>query len=252
MESNLFCGLGQDINEPEFIAKHLNKSAYFFYGYHGGDILAEENFPSLVKEYLADESRIISALISSGPGYTALFEIACADARNIGMATRHNLNYYGIDFIQACIDQAKEKLLKEEGINKFVIKCLSATDLGSLTTPVLPHERVLAIFPFNALGNMEHISSILSAALNLNYDVFISVFNVTEEANKERRKYYKKCGLSNIEIRKNDTGVIFTSAEGLKSIAYSDAYLAGLIKKLNAKCDVINGSCIGSFYYIRK
>ncbi|MDF3054353.1 MAG: hypothetical protein K0Q74_260 [Gammaproteobacteria bacterium] len=239
------------LQKAGFVEKYTNKTSYEFYKSQGKEILVQENYPLLIKEYLQYESQQVSKIITAHQSYTALLEVACADARNMDIALKNNLKYYGIDFIRENIDKAEKRIKALNQISTAFVECASIFDLSEKKDFIPETEKVLTFFPFNALGNMGSIISVLKIVLNLNYDIVFSIFKTTDEANRTRFEYYQNCGYSNLKCYDDGNGIIFTSSEGLKSIAYFEHYLKTLFETLNCRVTLISDSGVGALYYLQ-
>jgi hypothetical protein len=84
-------------------------------------------------------------------------------------------------------------------------------------------------------------------------DIFISTFQQGDYATDQRVKYYASCGYTGLERGETEKGVLVTSVEGLRSIAYTEHVLATMLA--NNGFSLVSGveyGGIGVGYYFRK
>jgi hypothetical protein len=226
----------------------INPKAHQFYSNNGGDeILHDVNYPEEIVNYLAAQETQIEERLKTKK-YTALFEIACGDAQNLEIARKHQVHYYGIDFVDDCIRRAKTKI-NELGLQKTAqVKCMSALDLNTATTPIQSNEKVLCILPFNCIGNIGNVIALIDSLDKLGYDVMISTYKLNGIANAARAKYYKNCGYQNLQREENEVAEIFTSDEGLHSVSYQIEYMKDIFSRTNYQLTVSNITDIGIMY----
>lgn len=156
--------------------------------------------------------------------------MGCGKLRNLKLAQTNGLKYYGIDFVPKYIEKAK-KFIAEQGLEDSVFaECLSIFDFGGEKNFIPQEERVLCLFPFNALGNIGNVLDILARLNGLKYDVLISSYKTDTHTTQVRKEYFEKCHYTNLQITESESGVTFTSDEGLKSIGFNPAYLVDLCK----------------------
>src|SRR5579883_1915550 len=214
----------------------------------GKEILKNDNYPEELKHFLLAERQWISNHIKKEDKYTALFEIGCGEARNLDIAQEHEINYYGIDFDNDYIIKAKNKIKQLPLSIKAIVRCLSVFDLNESATPVGKNERVLCIFPFNALGNMGNLLEILNKVHELGYDVLISTYKIDEFSSQIREQYFVNCGYKNLRKEHTKHGLTFYSDEGLKSTAMNSAYVQSVAEMTNYSMLVNDFSRIGVMY----
>jgi hypothetical protein len=84
--------------------------------------------------------------------------------------------------------------------------------------------RSLAMFPFNSFGNLPDPSAALDALAKAKLDVWIGTYDTSPGMTAVRREYYEAAAIGQVDERTDESGVVFTSAKGLRSYAYSEAW----------------------------
>lgn len=233
--SNIIAGITAIFHQANIQEIDENPAGYAFYRNQGGNqILKAKNYPEGISHYLNEEFKKIDTFIKEKKGkYTSILEIGCGKMRNVNLALEKGLKYYGIDFVNKYIEKS-QKMIDDQGLqDKCFVKCMSALDFNKETNFIPKEERPLCIFPFNVLGNIGNVFDILTIFNKFKYDVIISTYKTDDDATNIRNDYFVKCHYSNIKIEKTNSGTVFTSDEGLKSIAFDSSYLLNLSAAAN-------------------
>lgn len=238
---------GQQIAVAEVKSRDDN---YNFYACpKGHEILNSKNYSRDIISYLdGEQTAIRDTLHHHKNEYDALLEIGCGPARNIHLSKQLGLKYFGIDFIEKEVTDAKNKIKDENSIG--VIKCLSVLDINHDTTPVPSNMRTLCLFPFNVFGNLFDPIRVMQTINKLNYSMIISTYSKNLDKNSIL-EYYTACGLNNIRAVEIECGTMFISREGFKSIIYNSEYIYQITHQLGMSIESREFSKLGKLYYIR-
>jgi len=198
----------------------------------GNKLLNINNFPLEITNYLYSERTLIGQIIND---YDLIVEIGCFDATYLPLVYEKRKKYLGIDIFKKNIEEANRRAqFKYIPSEYYELLELNAEELfGIEEKSVLFNSNInkkkLIIFPFNVIGNIKKIDSLISSVRNLSADILVSTFQTNDYANYWRQKYYEKC-CANILMHIEEDGVRFTSLGGLNSIAYN---LNWFIEKFN-------------------
>jgi len=128
--------------------------------------------------------------------------------------------------------KAKRYFAKYKNIkSKFIVSSID----NFCNNIKLEKDSVLTIFPFNLIGNLNNIKSLLERCYNNQYDIIISQFNTTLYAKKIRKIYYKKCFKSNLFFYDNKNSHIFKN-EIFESISYKKEYIIEICNEIGFTC----------------
>ena len=228
----------QEVNE--------NTDALWFYAANGGEeILNFTNYPTGINEFLEEERFQTNAILNdAGNRYTILVEVGCGSMENVALAINNNLKYLGVDFTAPRIIEAKERIRQQkmEGVS---VQHLDIVNFNESELAHLSTERAVFMFPFNLLGNIAPIVKFMARFNHFGHDMLLSIYKTDEETNAIRLSYYKNCGYTNIRMIKNDQGVVFSSKEGLYTIAYDQDYLVNLLNAVGFTVNVFSSNRLG-------
>lgn len=229
-----------------------NKNVISFYEKNKGNrLVLQSNFPFEIKKFLKNEEILVSNTLLEYK-YKSLLECGCMDARNLDIASRNNIYYYGIDISQNYIIRANKKIksygLKDKAFAELA--CASEISIQKNSTLSCLPKPILGFFPFNSFGNMAEPKNVLKNFSEMNIDFIISTYKTDELSNNIREEYYKNCNFSNLIMQEDHEKVIFIANEGLRTFAYKEEYILDILKALNFKVRVFNFSSIGIAYYI--
>jgi hypothetical protein len=229
----------KQLQSLHIVERHENPGSMWFYNANGGDeILNVHNYPVELKEYLLTQSITFEKIIQQNGKFSHLVEVGCGDLENLKLAHNNSLPYLGLDFSALPILQALEKIRRKK-IENADCKHLNILSVlpehvirPGMTSPVI-------IFPFNVFGNIAPITELLCRLHAIRGATsLISIYKTDEETNQMRKDYYEKCGYENIQSSEDETGMWFTSDQGLYTVAYSSTYLLKLFTSLGFHCAI--------------
>lgn len=197
-----------------------------FYADNGGSRMFEpETLTPPVKAYLRVEAR---PLCDEQP-LDHLIEIGCGHGRHLRWAVERGLHYDGIDMVASLIEKGLATLREvDPRSTRCKLHVGSVENLHTLWgAEGLDARRASTIvfFPFNCFGNLARPDRVASAIAATGARAFLSVFSPSLEAIGRRLEYYKRNQYTAITAWVRERGVLFTSAEGLRSWAYQPRYL---------------------------
>jgi WD40 repeat protein len=232
---------------------HQNRDAMWFYAANGGnEILNVRNYPQTLLTFLEKERAAFLKGISQAKaerGYNVLVEVGCGELENIKIAQDTQLKYAGVEFSPGAAAAANRKISRNR-IENATVQCVDILDLKPEDLAFNGEDRPIFIFPFNLLGNIAPISLLFSKLLYLGYDFMVSIYKTDSPTNTMRLAYYQNCGYKSIAMNEDDKGnIIFSSDEGLYTVAYSQRYLAKLLSAMGFKVSTSESSEYGLMLY---
>jgi len=218
-----------------------------FYESGKGDRLIDPIlFPEDIKEFLAQERKILETLIGS---FSLLVEVGSMYGRYLKWAVENSKCYFGVDIIQRYIEAGRKVIsdLQLEPVKyKFVIG--GAENIAELVKPKnwgIKSDQCILFFPFNSFGNMNEPAVVIRSIKKSGLPFLISTYGTSQEINLCREQYYKNCGYSEIVNIQNEKGSRFISPDGLNTIAYHPDYLQNIFIVNNLEITVMSFSKIG-------
>ncbi len=201
-----------------------------FYAHQGGArMLDDEHMTPVVRTYAAQEAEPLC----TEPAFTHLFEIGCAHGRHLRWARDRGLDYDGLDMVHPLVERGRALLRElEPSPRRSKLHVGSAEDLRALwlAEGLASHAASTILFlPFNCFGILARPERVAEAIATTGSRVFLSMFAASPEATEERRAYYTRSGYHGLTIRTTPRGVLFTSSEGMWSIAYERAALEHML-----------------------
>mgnify|MGYP001466761920 CR=1 FL=1 len=221
-----------------------------FYGSNLGDRLIDETlFPIEVKLFLEAEKKLLEKIIKP---FNTLIEVGCMYGRYLQWANDNVQNYIGIDIIKSYvkIGQKNSKIHSNKLSNCFFILG-NAENLDTILNWKklnLDPNKTLIFFPFNSFGNMQNYLSVIQSLKKTATSFFISSYTTNKAATLSRQKYYQACNYSNLKEEKNEEGVVFSSTDGLRTMAYHQKFLVESFKEQGLKIDTTFFGNIGIAY----
>lgn len=221
-----------------------------FYDSGGGDRLIDPSrYPDEIVDYLSAEVNLLS---STSSHFDTLIEVGCMEGRYLDWAVAEKKNYLGIDVVEKYIRNGQKRLLSA-GLDQKQYR-IEVGDAISIHR--FPHEnkwlrgksRIFAIFPFNSFGNMHNPDAVLDSLSKAQYPFLICSYSTDNFANQVRLRYYKNCGYEQIKLLASETGIRFTSVDGLNTVAYHPSYLKQLARKNGIVLTATSFSSIGMAY----
>ena len=218
----------------------------------GNQLLNSDNFPFEITNYLYMERNLISQIVND---YDVLIEIGCFDACYLPLAYANGKKYIGIDISDKNIREAKRradfKYIPSEYYELLELNAEDLTKIGEFSS-LFKNERLkkIFIFPFNVVGNIKDINSVILSLKSLSIDFLISSFLTNDYANYWRQKYYESC-CTGVSMRPEPNGIRFTSDEGLDSIAYSINWFINTFSSLKQDNNFFQFGNIGISLYIK-
>jgi SAM-dependent methyltransferase len=217
-----------------------------FYDEGGGARLADAaGYPPSIRRYLIQESQLIERVLLSGE-YGTVLEVGCMQGRFLSRARALGLHYRGIDLAPKLVmaGQARCRDLGGGPEETWIWNC-SAIELGRLVRGQAfffpPMEApLLALLPFNCIGNMVEPEETLASIVRCGFEMLICTYMTDLRATAVRRDYYAQCGYEGITVHEENRGVVFRSREGLRSIAFHPHVLKGMIVKCGSVLESID------------
>jgi len=221
-----------------------------FYGSDlGNRLINDALFPEEIKEFLKLEKELLSEII---PLFDSLVEVGCMQGRYLQWATKHVQNYIGIDIVSSYIEEGCRNLTQNYG--KLIKGHFILGDAEKIDTILnwekfsINPNRTILLFPFNSFGNMQNYLAVIKSLKKSGASFIISTYSTSEIATSIRYKYYEACKYSNLKKEKTNEGVVFSSKDGLWTIAYHQNFLLRIFKEEKLKVDVVNFAGIGKAY----
>lgn len=225
-----------------------------FYGAGAGGQLADElNYPAAIQQYLSAEELLTGRLCRD---CSLLVEVGCMWGRHLRWAGDRGLSYIGVDAAPEYINALKQRLARRKHPSQTFtaatcdVTCDSA--LQYLLEPYFKTHKLLLLFPFNSIGNMRQLRGIarqLSAISGRGASFLIATYDVTSRATEARTEYYRNCSMLNLRMRRLRWGIVFTSLQGLRSIAYNPTYMLNTFSAVGLHLHTEMLSDIGVGYY---
>jgi hypothetical protein len=218
-----------------------------FYGSGKGDHLIDSYFfPKEIKQFLAEERRILGSLKGS---FDFLIEIGSTHGCYLKWAVKNDKHYLGVDIVQRYIKVGRRVILDlqlDTDKYKFVLGgAEKITDLITLDGRDIEPNRCLLFFPFNSFGNMEDPLVVIKSIKASGIPFLISTYSTNQEASIYRERYYKNCGYFDIFKIRDEKGVRFVSSDGLSTIAYHSDYIQEIFISINLNVTIFHFSKIG-------
>lgn len=211
---------------------HENKNALWFYSNSGSEILNVHNYPKTLQEFLKNEFTAVSTILRKhSTMYTTLVEIGCGYMVNLELAKQEHLHYLGIDFSPAAIRSATLEIERNpQKYENVRVACLDLFEIDRHPKLFKENERPIFLLPFNLFGNIAPISLLLARLQKFQAHLLISIYKTDEPTNRVRHDYYSNCGYKELNHRTDHTGHVFSSDEGLYTVAYDLTYLTALLQ----------------------
>jgi len=223
-----------------------------FYGSElGGRLIAEENYPDSIRDFLEKEYLFLFEAIAE---HDLIVEVGCMEGRYCKAILERNINYVGIDLSQEYISRANALFAERMQICQYEFLCLDAEHLDVIARESRLFDKAnapLVFFPFNSFGNMRNIKNVLASISRINGATFyIFTYDVDTAASNERKTYYSNCNYSDLQLVQSDCSVRFVSPDGLDCAAYTPAFIADLCRSLSLNIEFHRFSQIGIVYQI--
>jgi hypothetical protein len=216
----------------------------------GLELINDSNYPYPVVEFLNEERKYLQSVIGH---YDVLLEVGCMTGRHLAWAMKNNVYYMGVDVVEHYLVEARKKacdlgmpLSKYKFVNwnaESIDGVLNEYDLRKFNS-----NRILIFFPFNCFGNISNISNVINSLKKSGCHYLISTYKTDESTSKSRLDYYKNCEYKSLSSRTNEEGVVFTSQEGFKSVAYHPHWLKDLFNKACLEFKACDFSSMGIMY----
>jgi len=196
---------------------------------NGHELLNPHNWPKAVKQYLETQTEIFTAITKNK--YKLILEIGCFDGTYLQWAKKFHKRYVGIDIATDWLKlgEHRAQLLKSapdtyEFLNMDALHLEKIFQKSKLIRKVDPRH-IIAILPFNVIGNIHDPGKVIRGLRALSVDYFISSFSTTKEATTARHEYYANCDYPGLTRSTSDLGVTFTSVRGgFSSIAFDENF----------------------------
>ena len=218
-----------------------------FYEREGRALFAPWNYPLPISDHLADERASLVRVLGAG-GYVTAIEVGCGDGSlHLDAIIGLGLGYIGIDLVETAVEQVQRKLDRDYPGRWAKARALDAERLTALGR--LDH--ALAVFSFNAYGNLSRPEAVVAELARAGCDAFIPTYRVEASSTQARRTYYERCRYTELVETRDDRGVLFTAREGLHTYAYDAAWLVPLLVRRGFRVTVENFGTIGVSYWAR-
>lgn len=197
-----------------------------FYGSGLGDRLIDEpNLPTAIRLFLVEERRFLERVAGTAE---ALIEVGCMHGRHLDWCVRRRIRYVGIDVIPRYIELGQRTVrLAHLDADAYRFVLGEAEELDRLVGRESSREKEtsLIFFPFNSFGNVDNPVLVAKSLAVVGCPFFVSTYLTTENANRERARYYQSCQYNSIRSEVTEHGIRFVSLDGLNSMAYHPEYL---------------------------
>lgn len=209
---------------------HADISSESFYQTPSGEMIMDSStYSKGIIEFLEMEQNFIKKSIEH---YDIFFEIGCGTSQRAIEFKNTRCNFFGIDINPRFIQLSSHFFTQHKLHEKAQTKEFSVKELNSSNFPVSHDKKTLIYFPFNLLGNLENFEDILKNMVELGKDFCFSSYKITEGAYIARREYYLNCGCENLKYEKTANGDVFSSSDGLRSVAFHEGYIKTLVEKI--------------------
>jgi len=218
-----------------------------FYGGGQGDRLVDPNcYPKEIVDFLREERKLLDSMAAS---IDTLVEIGCMHGRYLDWAVGLNKRYIGIDIVPRYINMGR-RIVAEKRLERkkyqFVLGGAEMVDV--LARQKAAPGKCLLFFPFNSFGNMADPIPVILSVRKSNLPFLISSYQTKRRSTTSRREYYRRCGYKDIVCTDDEKGVCFSSADGLKSIAYHPRHVQRICDANNLAVAIRLFSTIGIAY----
>lgn len=193
-----------------------------FYSKDGQKLIDVELYPEKIHQHLNDEKATLVNIIRNG-NYDTVVEVGCMDGTmHLDVCKLCDVNYVGLDLVEHSVELLNQKLMESGCHGQYIAKALDVINIDSIAPDINEISRkVLVFFPFNSFGNLDHPKEVLSVIRSCDYDAVVLTYLTDDNSANVRMEYYSNCGYSNLELSKSNEGDLFSSAQGLRSYAYS-------------------------------
>lgn len=218
-----------------------------FYASGSGDRLIDAGLlPPAVHEFLDTELTLLDAFVSD---FDVLVEAGSMHGLHLEWAIAHDISYLGLDIVPRYIERGRRSV-EARGLapDRFRFELAGAEDLATVTRPP---GRALTLFPFNSFGNMTEPERVLAGLSAAGTPFLISSYDTGPAATRRRREYYTACGYEGLRVTEDETGIRFTSPDGLDTMAYHPAYLLGRLRAHGLEGSVLPCGEFGIAYVSR-
>lgn len=215
-----------------------------FYAHAGQALVDEDNYPPEVVRHLALERRLLHAQLTAGR-YDAAVEVGCMDGRlHAATILEAGVDYLGIDLVEASIVALRDRLgsLPPGGPRRSA-RVLDVCALAGARDAC--EGRVLVVFPFNAFGNLEAPVRAVAAVARCGWDLLIFTYGTDEASTRLRETYYARCSYAALTRVRDEKGVLFTAAEGLRSYAYEGPWLRSQLQAHGLAVETVGFGAMG-------
>lgn len=216
----------------------------------GTRLILEDNYPEEIHRYLIAELKLLGTIISD---YKVITEVGCMHGRYTDYVLEHGCNYLGVDVVESYIKEGK-RLAKQKSYNRSRcrFKCIDARHIHKeifLKEMFGMHRSDNLIFyPFNCIGNMMGIGDAIDSLIKLNSPFLICTYKTDNESTRVRFDYYYRCEYARLTCVRQDSGVLFTSNDGLNTIALDQNWLINAFMERGVTVYPIPLSKIGVAY----
>lgn len=225
------------------------KAKTFYADGEGDKLFSSDNHPAEVTAFLKEENRVIRELVSSKK---LLVEAGCGEGENFDWAAEMGKHYIGIDVVQRYIDAAEKKAADSNCSTSYQFFCTGAEKLHEIIANSLPEgispSDVIVLYPFNCIGNMLEVETVLKSLGEAGVDFFISSYETDISANKIRFDYYLRCGYTEVTCKIDEKGVLFSAPEGMQTYAYHAEWMLETLKKYGIQAKTVQYEPFGLGY----
>lgn len=194
-----------------------------FYEGTGQQLVDERRYPSDIASYRRRENEVAVGVASL---YQVVLEVGCMSGCLLYDSLRDlPLAYIGIDVVESAVTSLRQKIADEQQVRALRhALTLDIVEVECISEMLVPG-RSVAMFPFNSFGNLPDPIAVLDALARAQLDVWIGTYDTCPNMTAVRREYYEAAAIGRVEEKTDESGVVFTSAQGLRSYAYSETWL---------------------------
>lgn len=217
-----------------YVERPLDGNQLFYSGPNGKAIMSVANFDDDIRSHLDREVSYLENLFAQSD-YKMFVELGCDQARLLGLASRLQLDYLGVDSRK---DLSDYKITPNDAANittHFLHGCLSAVPDYFSNQRFTTGQKALCVFPFNLLGNLSDPIEVLTSYRKSGFDIAVSNFNCSSEASRIRSAYYSRCSDGHVIQCDTPAGVLFTDFDRFHSLAYRENTLKLLLERAGYK-----------------
>jgi hypothetical protein len=221
-----------------------------FYASGAGDRLIDDShYPNEVQVFLRNEVQLLEQQFRSK---SLLVEVGCMSGRYVDWAHAHGCRYLGIDVVERFVQVGNKRLqqmhLPDDQFRIILVGAQNVSQAVRATFPQARVEDILCLYPFNSIGNMMSVQAPLASLAELGSSFFVSSYQTSPAANRIRLTYYHQAGYLDVRSHEIIAGVLFSSSDGLHTIAYHPDLMLQVMHEHGLRAKLIPFQDLGASY----